>query len=64
VYRITADFLTERGLMDEVKGKLSPASRRVLEKLGMTYRGRTRVFGIDAVYYDIEQEEFESNSAS
>jgi hypothetical protein len=32
VYRITADFLNERGLMDEVKGKLSPASRRVLEK--------------------------------
>lgn len=32
VYRITADFLAERGLTAEVKAKLSAASRRVLEK--------------------------------
>ncbi|MCA1828937.1 MAG: hypothetical protein ABR567_13390 [Myxococcales bacterium] len=33
VYRVTADFLVERKLLDEVKAKLSPASRRMLEKL-------------------------------
>ncbi len=33
VYRITNDFLAQRGLLDEVKAKLSPESRRVLEKL-------------------------------
>lgn len=32
VYRITGDFLRQRGLFDEVKAKLSPESRRLLEK--------------------------------
>jgi hypothetical protein len=32
VYRITAEFLDERGLTTEVKEKLSAASRKVLEK--------------------------------
>lgn len=33
VYRITADFLVGRGLIDEVKAGIPPDSRRVLEKL-------------------------------
>lgn len=32
VYRVTADFLVERGLLAAVKEKLSPDSRKVLEK--------------------------------
>ena len=32
VYRITNDFLTERGLAGEVKAQLSPESRKVLDK--------------------------------
>jgi hypothetical protein len=32
IYRIVIDFLTERGLLDEVKAKLTPSSRKVLEK--------------------------------
>ena len=32
VYRITNDFLIERGLAEEVKAKLSPEARKVLDK--------------------------------
>src|SRR5438067_9196057 len=32
VYRITADFLGERGLLEEVKARLSPQSRTLVEK--------------------------------
>jgi hypothetical protein len=32
VYRVTAEFLAERGLLAEVKEKLSPEARKVLEK--------------------------------
>jgi hypothetical protein len=32
VYRITADFLEKRGLKNEVMARLSPASRKLLEK--------------------------------
>jgi len=40
------------------------ASRRVLEKIGMTHRGRTRVFGIDAVLYGIERGQLEPEAVS
>ncbi len=33
VYRITADFLDKRGLIEQVKAELPPESRKVLEKL-------------------------------
>lgn len=33
VYRVTNDFLVERGLDGEVKAQLAPAERRMLEKL-------------------------------
>jgi len=32
VYRVTIDFLTERGLLEEVKAKVSPGARKMLEK--------------------------------
>jgi hypothetical protein len=37
VYRLTKDFLVERGLLEEVKAKLSPPSRAVLDKLPFSF---------------------------
>ena len=37
VYRITADFLEKRGLMEKVKTQLSPPSRKVLDKLPFAF---------------------------
>jgi ribosomal-protein-alanine N-acetyltransferase len=38
------------------------ASRRVMEKMGMRYEGKTRNFGVDCVRYTIVKEEFEPQS--
>ena len=32
VYRLVSDFLTERGLLEEIKAKLTAPSRKLLEK--------------------------------
>jgi hypothetical protein len=40
VYRVTNDFLIERGLADEVKTKLPPDARQVLEKLPFAFAWR------------------------
>jgi hypothetical protein len=37
VYRITADFLVERGLSEEVKAQLPPEARKVLDKLPFAF---------------------------
>ena len=37
VYRVVLDFLTERGLLEEVKARLTAPSRKVLEKLPFAF---------------------------
>jgi hypothetical protein len=37
VYRVVLDFLTERGMLEEVKARLTAPSRKVLEKLPFAF---------------------------
>jgi len=39
------------------------ASRRVMEKLGMTLRGETRFRGSDVVWYAVERQVWEASGA-
>ncbi len=54
VYRITREFLVDRGLLDEVKAKLSPASRAVLDKLPFPFAWQesAALEEIERVLYD------------
>ena len=53
VYKITADFLGERGLLDEVRSKISPESRAMVEKppFAFAWRDSAALEEIERVLY-------------
>jgi len=64
--RAVIDFgfaTTDLDMIVGVARQENAASRRVLEKSGLTFKGLRRYYGLDVAYYELKRSEYVANSA-